>query len=149
MANFILPGNAAYLNFQQRLPAPSLRPWVQCLWSMGGQSPLAPPIVEKLYPDAGASLTIKLASARPIITLCFNKHTLLETFDPSITRLGIRFKPASVYSLLGLVPEQLIDAHLSLGDDIKPFWMSSLTPVSNAFIRSTLGRHSTCWKHGC
>lgn len=129
MANFILPGNAAHLNFQQRQPAPSLRPWVQCLWSMGGQSHFLPPITEKLYPDAGASLIIKLASPRPIITLCFNKHTLLETFSPSIPRVGIRLKPASAYSLLGLAPEQFIDTHLCLDDEVNPPWMDSLMPV--------------------
>ncbi|MBE0404568.1 helix-turn-helix transcriptional regulator [Halomonas citrativorans] len=129
MAHFILPGNAVHLNFQQRLPDTNLRTWVQCLWSMGGQSPLAHPIVEKLYPDAGASLIIHLGSSRPIVTLCFNRHMLLETFDTSTTRIGIRFKPASMYSLLGLAPEQCIDAHLCLGDDIKPSWMDSLMPV--------------------
>lgn len=129
MALFILPSNAACLNLQQRLPDPRLRPWVQCLWSMTGQGSVVPPRTEKLYPDAGSSLTIRLANSQPTITFCFNKSTLLETFNPAETRLSIRFKAAGAYALLGLEPQQFSDIHHSLGIDDKPRWLDSLMPV--------------------
>lgn len=129
MALFILPSNAACLNLQQRLPDERLRPWVQCLWSMAGQGSVVPLQTGKLYPDAGSSLTIKLASTQPIITFCFNKSTLVETFNPAETCLSIRFKAAGAFALLGLEPQQFSDTHHSLGIDDKPPWLDSLMPL--------------------
>lgn len=129
MALFILPANAVRLNLQRRLPDPHLRPWVQCLWSMAGHSGVAAPETEKLYPDAGSSLTIKLTSPRPTITFCFNKSTLFETFDPTTARLSIRFKAAGAFALLGIEPQRFSNLHHSLDIDDHPLWLNSLMPV--------------------
>lgn len=129
MALFILPDNAACLNLQQRMPDQRLQPWVQCLWAMVGHDSVVPPRTEKLYPDAGSSLTIKLTSPRPTITFCFNKSTLLETFDPTEARLSIRFKAAGAFALLGLEPQQFSDIHHSLNIDGRPSWLDSLMPL--------------------
>lgn len=129
MTDLILPNNASYFNFRQSLPDERLRTWVQCLWSTGGQRHLTEPRTEKLYPDAGASLNIKLANSRPGITFCFNNSTLFKTVSGSDTCLGIRFKPAGAYGLLGLAPEQFSDKLYRLDTDINPPWMDSLMSV--------------------
>lgn len=129
MVSFILPSNADSLNLQQRLPDQRLRPWVQCLWSMAGKDGAVPAQTQKLYPDAGSSLTIKLIHTQPTITFCFNKSTLLETFNPAETCLSIRFKAAGAYALLGVEPQQFSDTHHPLGIDDKPPWLDSLMPV--------------------
>lgn len=120
MTDLILPSNANYLNFQYRLPDKRLTPWVQCLWSIGGTGHLTEPRTEKFYPDAGASLSIKLASSHPIITFCFNRHTLIETLDTTAPCLGIRFKAAGAHCLLGLLPEAFTDTHHRLDNELEP-----------------------------
>lgn len=72
MADFILPSNANDLNFRHRLPDKRLATWVQCLWAIGGLGHLAEPRTEKFYPDAGASLNIKLTNptfSKPLTSL--------------------------------------------------------------------------------
>ncbi|MCC5903672.1 MAG: helix-turn-helix transcriptional regulator [Halomonas sp.] len=119
MTDLILPSNANHLNFRHRLPDKRLTPWIQCLWSMGGPGHLTEPRTEKFYPDAGASLSIKLASSRPIITLCFNRHTLIETLDTTTPCLGIRFKAAGAHCLLGLLPEAFTDTYHCLDSELE------------------------------
>lgn len=129
MTNLILPSNATYLNFRHRPPDRRLTPWVQCLWSMGGAGHLTEPRTEKFYPDAGASLSIKLASSHPIITVCFNRRTLIETLDTSTPCLGIRFKAAGAYRLLGLLPEAFTDTHYRLDNELEPLRLQGLMAV--------------------
>lgn len=129
MTDLILPSNANYLNFRHRLPDKRLAPWVQCFWSMGGSGDVTEPRTEKFYPDAGASLSIKLASSHPIITLCFNRRTLIETLDAYTPCLGIRFKAAGVHCLLGLLPEALTDKPQRLDDELGTHGLQGLMPV--------------------
>ncbi|WGI23918.1 helix-turn-helix transcriptional regulator [Halomonas alkaliantarctica] len=129
MADFILPSNANDLNFRHRLPDKRLAPWVQCLWSIGGSGHLAKQRTEKFYPDAGASLSIKLTSSLPDITLCFNKTTLIETLDTTAPCLGIRFKAAGIYCLLGFPPEAFTHTHHRLDNELEPLGLQGLMPV--------------------
>jgi len=126
MTEFILPSNANYLNLRHRLPDKRLAPWVQCLWSMGRPGHLSESRTAKFYPDAGASLSIKLTSPHPIITLCFNKTTLIETVDTTALCLGIRFKANGTHCLLGLLPEAFTDTHYRLENELEPL---GLLPV--------------------
>ncbi|WP_447957739.1 helix-turn-helix domain-containing protein [Vreelandella sp. EE7] len=128
MDAIILPDSALPLNFQQRPPHYRLRRWVQCLWSLGGGDAGASRI-EKLYPDGGASLTIHLDKAQPDITLCFNKHTLVETLDASTARMGVRFKPAGMHCLMGLAADAHVDFYHRLESATQPAWLASLMPI--------------------
>ncbi|WP_447556061.1 helix-turn-helix domain-containing protein [Vreelandella sp. EE22] len=128
MANMILPNSARLLNFRQRSPDKRLHPWVQCLWSLSGNQ-RGRSNTEKLYPDGGASLTISLKSPRPVITLCFNRRTLLETLEGPAPRLGVRFKPGGVYCLLGLAPEAFTDTCYALSSDSQPTGVAGLMTV--------------------
>ncbi|WP_336274500.1 helix-turn-helix transcriptional regulator [Vreelandella indica] len=129
MTDLILPSNAHFLNFRHRPPDKRLAPWVQCLWSMGGPGQLKTSRTEKLYPDAGASLSIKLTIPRPIITLCLNRRTLVETFDTSTPSLGIRFKAAGAHGLLGLPLEAFTDGFHHLEDELEPLGLQELMPI--------------------
>ncbi|PRY64016.1 AraC family transcriptional regulator [Vreelandella songnenensis] len=128
MADMILPNSAQLLSFRQRSPDRRLQPWVQCLWSLSGNQ-RGRYSTEKLYPDAGASLTISLESPRPVITLCFNRRTLLETLDYPAPRLGVRFKAAGTYCLLGLSPEAFTDIYYELNTGSQPAEIAGLIPV--------------------
>lgn len=130
MTDLILPSHANYLNFRHRLPDKRLAPWVQCLWSMGGSGDVTDPRTEKFYPDAGASLSIKLASSHPIITLCFNRRTLIETLDAQTPCLGIRFKATGVHCLLGLLPEAFADKPQRLDNELETPALQGLMPVA-------------------
>jgi AraC-like DNA-binding protein len=136
MTEFILPSNANDLNFRHRLPDKRLAPWVQCLWSMGRPGHLTESRTEKFYPDAGASLSIKLTSPHPIITLCFNKTTLIETLDTTAPCLGIRFKAAGTHCLLGLLPEAFTDTHYRLDNELEPLGLQGLIPVVERLYQS-------------
>ncbi len=126
MTDLILPSNTDYLNFRHRLPDRRLTPWVQCFWSMGTPGHLTEPRTEKFYPDAGASLSIKLSSSRPLITLCFNRRTLIETLDTTTPCLGIRFKAAGAHSLLGLLPEAFADTYHRVDNELEELSVQKL-----------------------
>ncbi|MFC4207404.1 helix-turn-helix domain-containing protein [Vreelandella malpeensis] len=126
MTEFILPSNARSLNLRYRSPDKRLESWVQCLWSVGGAISLTDPQTEKFYPDAGASLSIKLARSRPVVTLCFNTTTLIDTLDTTVPCLGIRFRAAGAHSLLGLSPEAFTDIECHLDNELVPL---GLVPV--------------------
>ena len=129
MTRLILPSHADHLHFRHRLPDQRLSPWVQCLWSIGSPNLLIDARTEKLYPDAGASLSIKLARHRPIITLCLNRRTLIETLDATTPSLGIRFKAAGIHGLLGLLPEAFTDTHQGVNDELEALQLPELMPL--------------------
>ena len=95
---------------------------------MGGSGDVAEPRTEKFYPDAGASLSIKLDSSHPIITLCFNRRTLIETLAHTPC-LGIRFKAAGVHCLLGLLPEAFADKPQRLDNELETPGLQGLMHV--------------------
>lgn len=129
MTNLILPSNAHFLNFRHRLPDKRLTPWVQCLWTMDGHGQFKTSRTEKLYPDAGASLSIKLTRPKPVITFCFNRSTLVETFDTSAPSLGIRFKAAGALGLLGLSLEAFTDGYHHIESELESFGLQELMPM--------------------
>ncbi|MFI0474037.1 helix-turn-helix domain-containing protein [Halomonas sp. HMF6819] len=136
MRDVILPDSAARLNFYPRSPSAGLSPWVQCLWRLERKPGFAGS--EKLYPDAGASLTITLDPLNPTITLCVNRHTLFETWDTPARKLGVRFRPAGAYALLGLSPSRFTDTHYLLdGSERSPPWQASLSRVAERLYRLT------------
>lgn len=130
MAEVIPTENFSPLNFQRFAPHPRLAPWVQCLWSIGTQTPNGHQNIEKFYPDGGASLTIGLSTHEPVITFEQNTCTSMRLVRATDACVSIRFTPTGAYFLLGLEPQELSDKQLCLGRDYTPQWHSSLAVIA-------------------
>ncbi|NMM40376.1 hypothetical protein [Pseudoalteromonas arctica] len=76
MAILLLNDPLPHLKFQKFLPDQRLADWVQCYWKIG--SPIKQTALlfnEKLYPDAGASLTIDLSHDHAHFCHAFHNFT--------------------------------------------------------------------------
>lgn len=127
MAILLLNDPLPHLKFQKFLPDQRLADWVQCYWKIG--SPIkqtAQLFNEKLYPDAGASLTIDLSHDEPIISFAFNRHTVAKTFSDQEYLISVRFAPSGAYHLLGVTLHELVAENYLLGHDFTPSWYNSL-----------------------
>lgn len=127
MAILLLNDPLPHLQFQKFSPDQRLADWVQCYWKIGSQNTQTAQLFkEKLYPDAGASLTIDFSQTTPVITFAFNRHTQAHTFSTLDTLLSVRFAPSGAYHLLGLTLHELTEVNYLLGHDFTPRWYSSL-----------------------
>lgn len=135
MDPLLTTSNISCLNFRQVLPDLRLQPWVQCYWSIGGHPGPEQVTEEKLYPDAGSSLSIYLAGHQPLITYQFNIKTVFQVFSSATPCLSIRFKPGGAYYLLGLEPAQFSGQTVCPGVDVYPGWLSSLMEVVENLYR--------------
>lgn len=126
MADLIPTCSFLPLNFKRFDSPPQLRPWVQCIWSIGTASTSSYQKVEKFYPDAGSSLTIDLTNPEPTFTFVQNKSTSMQLVSANDTCVSIRFNPTGAYFLLGIKPYELSDHRYRLGHDYTPSWLDSL-----------------------
>lgn len=129
MIQLIASKQFAYLNFRHYSHDPRLNPCIQCLWSTGGNQAPHQICEEKLYPDGGSSLTIKLSASGPAIYYVFDTSTTLHEFSSSDLCLGIRFKATGAFRLLGMEPLSFAEGFYQIGTDFQPQWFDSLMQV--------------------
>ncbi|MFK3864983.1 helix-turn-helix domain-containing protein [Pseudoalteromonas rhizosphaerae] len=127
MAILLVNDPLPHLSFQKFAPDQRLTDWVQCYWKIGSTTTQAAQLFkEKLYPDAGASLTINFSNATPVITFAFNRQTQATTFSNQDYLVSIRFAPTGAYHLLGITLHELAEESYLLGEDFTPSWYRSL-----------------------
>lgn len=80
----------------------SLSKWVQCLWLVSDIQKNRQFIEEKVYPDAGTSLTFTINSTGASAQFFYNTQVFFQRWDMSNNYVSIRFKPGGAYALLGL-----------------------------------------------
>lgn len=88
-------------------PNPFLLNWIQCYWTLGEGTGDLDSRTEKLYPDAGASLTFYFDSNSPWVELAQNRVVRVHRFSARTRQLSVRFKPGGMKSVLGIEPEVL------------------------------------------
>lgn len=113
------------LHVQTFFPEPHLKPWIQCYWVLGGEGGVGTAAREKLYPDAGSSLTIDLSTDQPAISFTSNRVTRVEVFRSNQQLISIRFNPSGSLYLLDLDPQMFGDQQYVLGGDLEPAWYRS------------------------
>ncbi|KPH57724.1 hypothetical protein AMS58_10170 [Pseudoalteromonas porphyrae] len=127
MPTLLVNNQLSHLSFEKFSPDQRLADWVQCYWKIGASGAQTAQLFdEKLYPDAGASLTIDFSHDTPIVSFTFNRHTLAKTFSNHDSLLSIRFAPTGAYHLLGIALHDLAEESYLLGYDFTPRWYSSL-----------------------
>ncbi|MBB1301813.1 helix-turn-helix transcriptional regulator [Pseudoalteromonas sp. SR44-8] len=127
MAILLVNDPLPHLSFQKFAPDQRLTDWVQCYWKIGSTTTQTTQFfTEKLYPDAGASLTIDFSNATPVITFAFNRQTQATTFSNQDYLVSIRFAPTGAYHLLGITLHELAEENYLLGEDFTPSWYHSL-----------------------
>lgn len=124
--NVIPSAKFQQLNCQLFSPTNQLQPWVQCYWIIQHASEQPVITSEKLYPDAGATLSIHFINKIPTIYLNFNQTVRLDTFTNSHDILSVHLKPGAIYHLLGIQPQSLESNTLTLGENFTPNWYESL-----------------------
>lgn len=77
-----------------------LSPWIQCIWTATPGDILH--LDEKLYPDAGASLTFEILPSSVNVYFFYNTQTLKPFWSPSAELVSVRFRPGGAPALLGL-----------------------------------------------
>ncbi|MCC2616229.1 AraC family transcriptional regulator [Aestuariibacter halophilus] len=103
----------ATLDFALLMPDPALRRWVQCLWS----SPTAnnPTMLEeKFYADGGSSLTFTITPWGAHAHYYHQTRTSKQTWDMSVSRISVRFRPGAAAALLGLDVGELANIDIDL-----------------------------------
>ncbi len=125
MSLFITNHTRQRLNFSAHPIHPSLKPWVQSVWSItsGRNSAVN---TEKFYPDGGASLTITFHAGGPKVTLECNRITLRREVANTHPTLSVRFHPGGIAALFDVTALTVRNDQIELGEDESPLWLPSL-----------------------
>jgi len=109
-------------------PLTCLSNWVQCLWANDGSKSNQQPVEEKLYPDAGTSLTFEIRNTQ--IKARYFHHTQVFThrWDVSTKHISVRFRAGGARALLGLDIDGLQNIEIDILDTDFP-QRSSLQPL--------------------
>lgn len=104
------------LEYRETPPAPPLRPWVECYWSVRGFVP--EPTVRPVLPDGCMDLLVSdgaggHASARVVGT---QRHAAPITLVGRVSAFGIRFRPAGLPAFLPVHAGDLVDEAPELVD---------------------------------
>jgi len=83
-------------------PLPSLSSWIWCLWATNESKSNPERVEEKLYPDAGSSLTFEIGNTH--INARYFHHSRVSThqWNASTKYISVRFRPGGARELLGL-----------------------------------------------
>lgn len=97
-------------------PSPSLSSWIQCLWATNGSKSNPERVEEKLYPDAGSSLTFEIRNTR--IDARYFHHSQVSThhWNASTKYISVRFRPGGARELLGLNIDDFQNIEIDLLD---------------------------------
>ncbi|WP_394224435.1 helix-turn-helix domain-containing protein [Alteromonas gracilis] len=83
-------------------PSPCLKRFVQCIWVIDKTAPSTTSVNEKLYPDAGASLTFFINPTHCKALLFHQTHVCELPWKPLNRQVSIRFRPGALKQLFGL-----------------------------------------------
>ncbi|SMQ79957.1 transcriptional regulator, AraC family [Pseudidiomarina planktonica] len=89
------------LNMTLRPPLPAFSNAVQCLWAAHCSDTGLPQVTEKLYPDAGTSITFHIHNGSVAARYFHSSEVALSNWITSKEYFGVRFKPGGAAALLG------------------------------------------------
>lgn len=95
----IVPASLSLQQPSWYAPHSALADHVQCIWCMPLQPDTTRPI-EKLYPDAGASLMFEFTRSNVVCRFCFNTDTIPHRWSSDTEHLSVRLKPGAIPVLL-------------------------------------------------
>lgn len=102
-----------HLGFARFAPPRVLAPYVQCYWVIRRRVTALPPLTEKLYPDGGTGLIFNFGSPYTIDRAPLGSRLMYQGagdrvegigLGGSIDAIGVRFRPAGAYPVLGGIP---------------------------------------------
>ncbi|TQV80036.1 AraC family transcriptional regulator [Exilibacterium tricleocarpae] len=102
-----------HLGFARFAPPAALAPYIQCYWLIRNRSSPLPPRTEKLYPDGGTGLIFNFGAPYTVDRTPVDSRLVYQGagdrlqgmgLNGSIDAIGIRFRPAGAYPLLGGMP---------------------------------------------
>ena len=114
------------LRLQYFQPSHDVSQWVQCYWTLGHGNAETDSRTEKLYPDAGASLTFYLDATNPWVELAQNRVVRVQSFSAQTRLLSVRFRPGGMKNILGIGPDYVNDQECVTGDSL-PFAVVELS----------------------
>lgn len=94
----------------------SLSRWVQCLWLVSDPQKNRQFIKEKVYPDAGTSLTFTINSTGASAQFFYNTQVFFQRWNMSNNYVSVRFKPGGAYALLGLNINDLANQEIDFNE---------------------------------
>ena len=103
----------ANANLNMLVPHPQLTSWVQCIWIM---RPSHLNVDEKIYPDAGASLTFSISDTSVTARYLQNTSTTRYKWCGSLLHISIRFKPGGAWALLKSAISELAKQEIDVFD---------------------------------
>lgn len=106
----------SYIDVALTSPLPPLCEWVQCLWATNRSNPHLLDLEEKLYPDAGTSLTFEIHDHHVNARYFHNTQVLTHRWDLSKRYIGIRFRPGGATALLSDAVNEVQNADIDLLD---------------------------------
>jgi AraC-like DNA-binding protein len=118
------------LDYRETRPAPPLRPWVECYWSVEGFVPA--PTVRPVLPDGCMDLLVSdgpggHTCARVIGT---QRHAAPITLAGPVAAFGIRFRPAGLPAFLPVYAGELVDEAPELADVAGHDDLADLRPLA-------------------
>ena len=116
------------LNMKVVAPHPSISDCVQCIWLIRSKSDSPDIFREKLYPDAGSSLTFSISSIGVSVGLFHNTKVIFQQWNMRNSYLSIRFKPGGAYRLLGLDVNEFTDNEIQIGNELSKRFLQ-ITPL--------------------
>lgn len=114
--DYILPTNFRTMGLTIIEPPAFIARWVQCFWLMDGRKSSERFIEEKLYPDAGTSLTFTVSENNTSVSFLNNTQVMMKRWDMLNTYVSIRFKPGAAFELLGLDVSEIRDIDVDFTD---------------------------------
>lgn len=123
--------------------SPLIAPWVQCIWSTKSGMFARPVTLDKLYPDAGSSMTFTITADKVMATFMHNTQLIDQKVHPIERVISIRFRPGGAHALLGLPVSTLANLDVSISN-IAPSWLSDIDQLSELLIISDHFKQIKC-----
>ncbi|MDV6316454.1 helix-turn-helix domain-containing protein [Idiomarina sp. HP20-50] len=101
-------------------PLRCLSSWVQCLWANDGSKSNPQRVEEKLYPDAGSSLTFEIRNTEIKARYFHHTRVFAHRWDLSTKHISVRFRAGGARALLGLDIDDLQNIEIDLLDTAFP-----------------------------
>ena len=116
------PAGRAYAEYA---PAIELRPFVECLWTRTSVHPIAGGRVHRIPPDGCTDIVVAFrdvsphaprSAAPPVSALVVGTMTrpMVVRTEPSLSMLGVRFRPGFARTFLGAATQDLTDERAPL-----------------------------------
>lgn len=114
--NFIPPANFHLMGVTILEPPATVSRWVQCFCLIDGRKYSESFIEEKLYPDAGTSLTFTVNEHNAHVSFLNNTQVFIKRWNMLNNYIIIRFKPGGAFALLGLDVSEIRDIDVDFTD---------------------------------